>query len=118
MLLRFSKQIYSKTALLKAAYSFTNRAYIHLDATDNDFIVNIELKLDVPDFSEKDFINEMLHQAVRFDVYLKTKTIRELLMARAMASTVIENPETPALTPEDTSFDINEILTDWFELHE
>ena len=35
-----------------------------------------------------EFENEMLAQAVRYHVYLQTHTIREILMARAMSSTI------------------------------
>ncbi len=31
MIFHFLKELYPKTALLKAAYSFTDRAYIHLE---------------------------------------------------------------------------------------
>ena len=34
---KFKKELYSKIALLKAAYSFTDKAYIHLDADDEFF---------------------------------------------------------------------------------
>jgi len=115
MQITFSKELYSKTALLKAAYAFTDKAYIHLDATSLDYIVDIEMKPEHKIIPESEFINEMLHQAVRFDVYSKTKTIRELLMARAMASTVIDNLVQEVDDSESASFDMDKILTDWFE---
>ena len=31
---QFKKELYSKTALLKAAYNFTDKAFLHLDKTD------------------------------------------------------------------------------------
>ena len=34
-MLKFSKELYSRTALIKAAYNFTDMAYIHLDADDH-----------------------------------------------------------------------------------
>jgi len=118
MQISFSKELYSKTALLKAAYAFTDRAYIHLDVSPGDFVVDIEMKPEYDSISEREFVNEMLHQAVRFDIYSKTKTIRELLMARAMASTVIEKPEHGADDSQPDSFDMERILTDWFERNE
>ena len=30
--LKYNKELYSKIALIKAAYNFTDRAYVHLDA--------------------------------------------------------------------------------------
>lgn len=29
--LKYSKELYSKTALIKAAYNFTDKAYLHLE---------------------------------------------------------------------------------------
>ena len=29
--LRYNRELYSKEALIKAAYNFTDRAYVHLD---------------------------------------------------------------------------------------
>ena len=33
--LKYNRELYSKTALIKAAYNFTDRAYLHLDADEN-----------------------------------------------------------------------------------
>lgn len=33
--LKYNKELYSKIALIKAAYNFTDRAYVHLDADKN-----------------------------------------------------------------------------------
>lgn len=38
---RFRKELYSKVALIKAAYNFTDDAYIHLDADDNYFMLQL-----------------------------------------------------------------------------
>jgi len=119
-ILKFHKNLYSKIALIKAAYNFTDIAYVHLDSDDTHYLVTIENKS--PDgnnsFTEDSFINEMLAQSVRHEVYLQTKNIRELLLARAMATTLIVNEE---LIEEQDSKDIfseDEILKDWFEAHE
>ena len=73
-MLKFSKELYSRTALIKAAYNFTDMAYIHLDADDHYYYVFISAKEDGKSISEKDFINEMLSQSVRHVVYKQTKT--------------------------------------------
>ena len=118
MRLSFSKELYPKIALLKAAYSFTDKAYLHLDADSSYYYVSLAPKGDMPPDLEERFTNEMLAQCVRHEVYLQTKNIRELLVARAMASTVIER------TPKDESTliagaeDASSILTDWFDSHD
>jgi His-Xaa-Ser system protein HxsD len=115
---RFSKEIYSKVALIKAAYNFTDAAYIHLDTDDSYFYVTIESKYSDRAVSEKEFVNEMLTQSVRHEVYQQTKNIRELLLARAMATSVIVDDA--LIDEQDTgdSFEENDILKDWFATNE
>lgn len=112
---KFSKEVYSKEALLKSAYSFTDRAYIHLDADENDYIVNISFK-DGYSFDYEEFKNELLSQTVRILIYERTKIIRQLTVARALASTIVNDfPEEDA--PVEP-VDIDAILTDWFDENE
>jgi His-Xaa-Ser system protein HxsD len=115
---KFSKELYSKIALIKAAYNFTDIAYIHLDADDSYYYVTIESKQLDCVVSEKEFINEMLTQSVRHEVYQQTKNIRELLLARAMATSVIVDDS--LIDEQDTgnSFEENDILKDWFAANE
>lgn len=116
--MKFSKELYSKIALIKAAYNYTDIAYVHLDADDIYYYVSIENKNPGQEINEQDFINEMLAQSVRHEIYQQTKNIRELLLARAMATSVIvengieENEEVNGLFSE------NEILKDWFVANE
>lgn len=112
--LKFNKELYSKIALIKAAYNFTDRAYIHLDADDCNYYVSILAKEQQEIISEKEFVNEMLSQSVRHEVYRQTKNIRELMLARAMASSMMFEEEFDDY--EDTEkFAEDEILKDWFE---
>ena len=118
--MKFSKELYPKVVLLKAAYNFTDRAYIHLDADDIYYYVELTEK-DGETVSEQDFENEMLAQSVRHEIYLQTKTIRELLLARAMATTVITDRElTEEQEPEaeEDNFLESDILKDWFAENE
>jgi len=118
-LLTFSKELYPKIALIKSAYSFTDRAYIHLDANDTHYMVDIIPKLGCSEISEAEFTNEMLCQCVRHEIYQQTKTVRELLAARAMASTVIQQNGSRL---EDISAEMpaeeKAILMDWFDSHD
>ena len=43
-MLKFNKELYSKTALIKAAYNFTDKAYVHLDADDQNYYVSLSAK--------------------------------------------------------------------------
>ena len=60
MQFKFNKEIYPAAVLLKSAYSFTDKAYVHLDEKEGYYIVDIEAKTGCKDIEEKDFINEML----------------------------------------------------------
>ena len=42
--MKFSRELYPKVALIKAAYNYTDRAYLHLDADENYFYVSIKSK--------------------------------------------------------------------------
>ena len=114
--MKFSKELYSKTALLKAAYNYTDKVYIHLDADDKYYYVSVMPKSEGIMISEEEFVNEMLAQSVRHEIFLQTKDIRELLLARAMATSVImeKNIEEPSGSVND-SFNEDAILRDWFE---
>lgn len=52
---------------------------------------------------------------MRHKVYLETADIRKIMVARAMASTIIDDEEPK---PQTTDFNADEILTDWFENNE
>lgn len=62
-----------------------------------------------------EFDNEMIFQTMRHKVYLETADIRKIMVARAMASTIIDDEEPK---PQTTDFNADEILTDWFENNE
>ena len=116
-LLSFSKNLYPKEALIKASYSFIDRCYVYLSQSETDYSVEITAKESyLPDSLTDEFMNEMLSQTVRFQVYKQTHVIRELLMARAMASTMID--ELPERDCIDTDTNLDDIVVDWFEKHE
>ena len=122
MTLRFSKSIYPKDALLKAAYRFTDIAYLHLDCDENYYTVEIIMKDDNSPLSEQSFANELLAQTVRLSINHRSKNIREMIMARALSSTFIEDDQAKNVESdefsEDPDFVINDILQDWFEANE
>ena len=112
----FDKSLYSKDVLLAAAYSFTDKAYLHLDIVDGKYVVNIKMKPDFHEIDEESFCNEMIAQAVRKNISEKTKNIRELILARAFSSTVIDERNEAA--SEDAGYSEQDILKDWFENYE
>lgn len=110
---KFSKRIYPLNVLIKSAYNFTDRAYLHLDEDDNNYIVDITFKNNNK-FNYHEFENEMLTQAVRYEIYRQTKDIRTLTVARALASTVVSEPPDNDDSYDDP-VDMSDILKDWFD---
>lgn len=109
---RLKKELYSKIALIKTAYNFTDKAYIHLDADKDYYIVTLKSKKGC-DIKEDEFVNEMLEQSVRHEVYIQTKNIRELILARALASSVVLKDENSYSNDiEESKFVEDEILKD------
>lgn len=113
----FSKSIYSKFALIKSAFNFTDKAYLHLDEDEKNYIVNIESKPECKEICLKEFENEILNQTIRHEIFNKTKNIREITIARAMASTLINESINDLNENQNytNDYDINNILKDWFE---
>lgn len=113
----YEKDIYPTEALLKAAYSFIKKAYIHFSIDCQKIIVTFTAKSDeeLPDTIALDFENALLAQTVRLQVYKQTHVIREVLMARAMSSTMTMDNDPVGLV-EDNYLDdnIDNILKDWF----
>ena len=112
--------LYPEEAVMKAAYHFIDRCYVHMDLADEEYIISITSKTEhMPDDIAKEFENELLAQTVRYQVYQQTHTIREILMARAMSSTitgsntVLESEQLP-----DQVDNLENILMDWFEKNE
>lgn len=123
MEIRVDKSIYSKQVLLKTAYSFSDRAYLHLSQDDQSWIIQWT---DMPDQDVKYemFENEMLSQQLREELLEKNKDIRILLLSRAFASSAMDNDSSNVKitnddlidTPdEDIEENAADILKGWFE---
>ena len=116
------KEMYSSTAILKSAYSFLDRAYIHIADVDSNWVISFEPKELMADTLLLEFENELIAQSVRERVMQNTKAIRELLIARAVASSVVDE-EDPVERMQEESYDIpaeelESIMTNWFDIHE
>ena len=118
--LRFNKDLYPKEAVMKAAYHFIDRCYLHVDVIDSAFVIQITAKDDqVISNISNEFENELLAQAVRYQVFSQTHVLREVLMARAMSSTITgDNTELSKGENLDNLDQLENILKDWFEKNE
>ena len=107
------KEIYPKIVVLKAAYQFTDRAYIYIQQTSEDYLIDMKPKDESNQIVEDEFKNELLSQTLRHEVYLQTKEIRQFITMRALASTIV-GKQAETIQPTQ-NFDENDILKDWFD---
>lgn len=121
--------MYSRRALLNAAYRFTDRAYIHLDADETSYLADVQMKPEAEPFDEREFENAMLAEMVRINVSDSTKEIRQIILARSLSSTLIDQDlkSTAVSASEEETSDKNEtdeqealdkILKNWFDENE
>jgi His-Xaa-Ser system protein HxsD len=122
VLITFDKAFYSKQALLKAAFSFTDKAYLHLSQDSNNYIIECTPKHSCLEVDLKELVgeikNELLAQSVRQVVFGQTKNIRELILARSLASTIVDKAESSAdseYIPDISEYELDEILTSWIQ---
>lgn len=110
---RYSRELYPKDVLIKAAFHFLDVAYVHLDCTDKEYIVQIRAKSRV-EVDENEFDNEILSQLARHTILEQTKEVRTLTLARALGSSVVMRSEENDEIMQD-SIPADSILKDWFE---
>ena len=120
---KYDGKIYPREAVLKAAYAFIRLAYVHLEYEDESIVISFTSKdgSDLPESIGKDFENELLAQTIRLQVYNETHVIREILMARAMSSSMVYKNDPVELFEEQDNGavdDIDSILEDWFKSEE
>lgn len=86
------EKVYGLPAILKAAYSFTDKCYVLFTSSNQGLRVYLS-KLDGDTTKDRDikeiaksFCNELLEQKMREQVLQETGRIREIITARAFAS--------------------------------
>ena len=108
------KRVYEKNALLKAAFSFIDRVYIHITQDAEKWYIEWEDKegylLDY-----KEFENEAIRQQLVYDLNRETKEIRTILLGRAMASTMIEIDSDDKENNYANEVEDERILKGWFD---
>ena len=118
MKLAFSKDLHSKYALLKAAYHFTDEYYVVLNQDETLYYVDIVAKEgDTPSNIDGMFSNELVAQSTREAILGKTATLRELILARAFASTIMDENSDPGTSDSDASDGEMDqsLFKDWYE---
>lgn len=117
MVYKFRKALYPKEAIIKASYFFADKYFISLDADEEYFFVSMDPKCNEFDQDvEKEILNEVLAQTNRYLISSSTKNIREMIVGRALASTMIDNRDKGYI--DDESISADDILVNWFDKHD
>jgi His-Xaa-Ser system protein HxsD len=94
-LLRIDLKIYSLEALLKTAYWYTSKCFLHLQHSSSDQVeVRFKCRTDVQIANlPEQFINDLLDQTLRDKVARETEALRNLIVAHALSKTCLINIE-------------------------
>lgn len=109
--------IYNRDTIMKVAYLFIDRYYVYLDfIREQPGYMQIELspKKGVHSKTKEaagEFMNELLNQKLRDEIEKKTESVRELVLARALYTSYLDESE----DEEETNYNINSIAKDWFD---
>lgn len=87
-------QIYPLKVLMKTAYTFIDKFYVFFYFDKETIVTELRSKNQCDHEQLQcfmgEFFNELLHQTIRLQVYNETKSIRELIFARAFSNICID----------------------------
>ena len=119
MVIKLSEEIYPKESILKAAYRFSGDYQIFLDKKEGYFFLEINSKegKDINDaILESEIKRELIAQAARHSIVQQTQDLRNIIVARALASTIIDDSDNGYISERDMRAE--DILSDWFEKYD
>jgi His-Xaa-Ser system protein HxsD len=96
--------VYSLSALLRVAYRFTDRCYLHLQRQSGQKIeVRFRSKSSETSLDQiaGEFCNEILDQTLREIVACESEPVRNLILAHALSRTPFVSPELETADPFD-----------------
>ena len=94
--------VYTLSALLRVAYRFTNRCYLHLQKKSERVVeVRFLRKAAEPPLDQiaGEFCNELLDQSLREIVARESEPVRNLILAHALSRTPFVDPELETADP-------------------
>jgi len=111
MNIQLNSKIYPLEAILNASYMFIDRAYIFLDSDSrkNGIVVSLKGKQRLSPKKLEDlrgeFMNELLHCALRYKISKNNKKIREYIIGRALYSALPVSMEETILDEDSGKLD-------------
>jgi His-Xaa-Ser system protein HxsD len=103
-LARIDLSVYSLEVVLKSAYRFTDRCFVHLQRNSPNIVearMRPKRPTDDPDAILREFFNDLLDQKLRAVVAGETAGIRDLIMAHALSRTNLVRPELETAEPAE-----------------
>jgi His-Xaa-Ser system protein HxsD len=94
--------VYDLSALLRVAYRFTDRCYLHLQKRTEHLVeVRFRPKAGEPPLDKiaGEFCNELLDQSLREIVARESEPVRNLILAHALSRTPFVDPELETTNP-------------------
>ena len=125
-----NSEIYPLVVIQKTVSNYLENMYVKLEKEDKNILVNLFLKDNKENIKELvgNFYNELLAEALRYNIGIETKEIRELIVGRALYTTCIELDEnieekieddmTSAKTFQREEYDLDDIAVNWFDKYE
>jgi len=115
-ILRLDPRIYSREAILRTCYWFTNIAHIHApESPDDRLVVHIRLKQSVPTLGNpkqisidefvREFCNSLLDFELRRQVEAETASVRQLILAKAFSESGVLEDEPPGTIADPVESD-------------
>lgn len=126
-IVEIDSKMYPVASIKKAMFNYLNDLYITCQTKRNKIRVLIESKNEniVLEDLIKDFLNDCLRESLRYEIANETKTIRELILGRALYSSCIrindnlinnkENYKEEIMLEEDKDFSLDDIAINWFD---
>jgi His-Xaa-Ser system protein HxsD len=104
--IQLNPRIYSREAILRACYWFTDIAYIRIpESAEDRLIVRVEMKQTAPTVANPkptsvrkfigDFCNSLLDFELRRQVESETASVRQLILAKAFSESGVLEDEPP-----------------------
>jgi len=116
-------QLYPKEAILNACYAFLDRAYIFLDGDAGLDRVTIRFRAREGTSQKQlarlkgEFLNELIYASLRQQVSEQTKTVRELIVGKALLSALPAEPDKIEAADIDYKSDPLGIAVPWEKKH-
>ena len=94
-LVKVDETVYPLAAILKTAYWFTNKCYLHVQRAEQKTIeIRFKAKKDGPQNNlGEEFMNQLLDQTLRDQISADTESLRNIIVAHALSKTCLIAPE-------------------------